>query len=82
MFPNSVNSIFYKKKSNYFKWIPVHLLDMLNISDEFEARLNDGFFYKRQKSGLFNGVCRSKADGGRKVYHAKEGSSIHTGKES
>lgn len=61
---------------------PVYLHAMLNLLAEVEVRFNDWFFVIRQKAGLFNWLCQSKAASGRKVYHVNEGGSIQYLKKS
>lgn len=49
---------------------------MLNLPTGVEVRFNDGFSAIRQKAGLLNGVCRSKAAAERKVCHVNDESNI------
>ena len=41
--------------TNYSRWMPVYILDMLDLSAEIKSAFEKGEFFIRQTSGSFNG---------------------------
>ena len=47
---------FTTDRTNYARWTPIYLLDMLNLPHEVQEAFEAGQFAIRQKPGVFNGV--------------------------
>ena len=46
---------FITNRTNYSRWMPVYILDMLDLSAEIKSAFEKGEFFIRQTSGSFNG---------------------------
>jgi hypothetical protein len=60
---------FITNPTNYSKWMPVYILDMLELPAEIKSAFEKGEFSIRQTSGSFNGIektiiTNSKGSGG------------------
>ena len=53
--------IFVANRTNYSRWTPIYILDMLHLPPEINASFNAGHFAIRQKPGTFNGVWSDMA---------------------
>jgi hypothetical protein len=60
-FCNMLPFFFITNKSNYSRWTPVYILDMLDIQVEIKASFYAGEFVICQKSEFFNGVWSDMA---------------------
>ena len=58
---NMLPFFFITNRSNYSRWTPVYILDMLDIPVEIKAAFDAGEFAICQKSGIFNGVWSDMA---------------------
>lgn len=53
--------IFFTNRMNYSRWLPVYVLDMMEIPDEIKTIFENGEFSIRQTEGSFNGVWTDMA---------------------
>lgn len=58
---NMLPFFFITNRSNYSRWTPVYILDMLDIPVEIKAAFDAGEFAICQKTGIFNGVWSDMA---------------------
>ena len=47
---------FITNRTNYSRWMPVYILDMLELPAEIKSAFEKGEFSNRQTSGSFNGI--------------------------
>jgi hypothetical protein len=52
---------FITNRTNYSRWTPVYILDMLNIPNEVKLAFDSGEFAIHQKTGTFNGIWSDMA---------------------
>ncbi|KAK3097137.1 hypothetical protein FSP39_006702 [Pinctada imbricata] len=52
---------FVTNRTNYCRWTPVYLLDMISLPDEVRTSFNEGKFAIRQIPGFFNGIWSDMA---------------------
>ena len=53
---NMLPYFFTTDRTNYSRWMPVYLLDMLSLPEEISEQFKMGHFAIRQKPGKFNGI--------------------------
>ena len=47
---------FITNRTNYSRWMPVYILDMLELPAQIKSAFEKGEFSIRQTSGSFNGI--------------------------
>ena len=52
---------FVTKRTNYFRWIPVYLLEMAQIPLDIQTAFEDGEFCFTEIPGSFNGIWSDMA---------------------
>jgi hypothetical protein len=58
---NMLPYFFITNRTNYSRWTPVYILDMLNIPNEVKLAFDSGEFAIHQKTGTFNGIWSDMA---------------------
>ena len=58
---NMLPYFFITNRTNYSRWTPVYILDMIDLPEDIKQEFNAGKFAIHQKAGVFNGIWSDMA---------------------